>query len=276
MQITYEQLTARNWGYISADLQNTISKSRVLIAGCGIGSQVAQAAVRIGFQNFILLDGDIVDVHNLNRQFFFVDQIGKYKADSLKDNLLKINPSAHVEAGTELLTSQNAPIYVDKSDIVVDTIDFLDLPAVVALHDEAHRQNKTVISSFSAGFGAAVICFPPSNRPNSLIREIFDLNKTGDIGKVSYVERFQKLFISLAPGLDPQVLEVMGKVFQEMADGRTCPAPQISVGAEMVAALCVSACLRLLENKKMTLGPQMIVVNLMDALQGRGIQLVSP
>ena len=236
---------------------------------------MAQAAVRIGFQNFILLDGDIVDVHNLNRQFFFVDQIGKYKAESLKENILKINPSSHIEAGTELLTSQNAPIYVSKSDIVLDTIDFLDLPAIVALHDEAHRQSKPVISSFSAGFGAAVISFPPSNRPNSWIRDIFDVNKTGDIGKVSYVERYQKLFKSLAPGLDPQVLEVMGKVFREMADGRVCPAPQVSVGAEMVAALCVSACLRILENKKMTLGPKMIVVNLIEALQSSGIQLVS-
>lgn len=273
MSFSYESLTKRNLGYVDLDLQKKIAETRVLIAGCGIGSQVAEAAARLGFQRFILVDGDTVDAHNLNRQSFFADQIGKTKVQALRENILRINPEADVEMIFRLVTSDNARSVVEKADLIFDTIDFLDLKAIVALHDEAHRQKKILVSSFSVGFGAAVISFSPNTHDHAWIREIFDLPHQGDIGTVSYVERFVKLFTTLAPGLDPAVVVAMQTVFRELADGRACPAPQVSPGAHAVAAICTTAALRLLKGEAVTPGPEMVVMNLSSIVQSPGFKL---
>jgi len=63
----YYKLVLRNQGYISKELQEKIQKTRLLIAGCGVGSTVAEAAARLGFCNFILTDGDTVE-DNVRKQ----------------------------------------------------------------------------------------------------------------------------------------------------------------------------------------------------------------
>ncbi len=71
-----------------------IREVRVGIAGAGgLGSNCAVNLVRCGFSKFVIADYDIVEDSNLNRQFFFNDQIGKSKVEMLKANLLRINPS---------------------------------------------------------------------------------------------------------------------------------------------------------------------------------------
>lgn len=272
--VGYEDLTKRNLGYISAARQGEIARQRVLIAGAGIGSQVAEAATRLGFQNFILVDGDTVDSHNLNRQSFFADQVGKHKVRALKENILRINPAAQVETVADLVSARNAPALVGKADLIFDTIDFLDLKGIVALHDEAHSQRKLLISSFAVGFGAAVISFPPTAAAHSPIRDIFNLPKTGDIGSISYVERFVNLFQALAPSLEPEVLTVMTNVFRDLADGKVCPAPQVSPGAHAVAAACLTAAIKLLDGVPVTPGPEMVIVNLTRILCSPGVPLV--
>ena len=72
----YAELTQRNVGYVSDDLQARIRATRVLIAGCGIGSSFAEAAVRLGFEHITLVDGDTVAATNLNRQTFTAEDVG--------------------------------------------------------------------------------------------------------------------------------------------------------------------------------------------------------
>jgi sulfur carrier protein ThiS adenylyltransferase len=70
-----------------------IRESVVGIAGVGgLGSAVAIALARIGIGTLILVDFDVVEPSNLNRQQYFVDQIGLLKVEALRDNLSKINP----------------------------------------------------------------------------------------------------------------------------------------------------------------------------------------
>ena len=72
----YPTLVKRNLGYISNDVQQKIAGTTLLIAGCGMGSAPAICAARTGFTKFILADGDVVDAHNLNRQFYTHADIG--------------------------------------------------------------------------------------------------------------------------------------------------------------------------------------------------------
>jgi len=79
--------------YYSKEQLNKIGATRVFIAGCGgLGSNVAHLLVRSGFINLTLMDYDTVEPSNLNRQFFFPDQVGLEKTRALAENLLRLNP----------------------------------------------------------------------------------------------------------------------------------------------------------------------------------------
>ena len=79
--------------YFTKEQLEKIEGTRIFIAGCGgLGSNVAHLLVRCGFLRFSLLDHDVVEEGNLNRQFFFPDQVGMKKTKALADNLLRINP----------------------------------------------------------------------------------------------------------------------------------------------------------------------------------------
>ncbi len=81
---------------------------KVGIAGVGgIGSNVAVHLFRAGCTSLKLVDFDRVELSNLNRQFYFVDQIGGYKVDMLRENLLAIVPNAAIDTTRLRLTSEN-------------------------------------------------------------------------------------------------------------------------------------------------------------------------
>lgn len=277
MEFSLTLLTSRNIGYVTQETQDKILNTRILIAGCGIGSQVAECAARMGFRDFVLIDGDTVDVHNLNRQFFFADQVGKNKTDALAENLLRINPLAKIETHALSLTRANARDLVRSVDVIFDTIDFLDLDAIVALHDEAFAQRKLLVSAFGVGFGAACLLIPnqENSRKHSWIRDIFDIPSTGDLKAVSYAERYMNLVQKIAHKVDPLVISVMQRVFQEMADGRPCPAPQVCPGAHTVASLSVTAVVRYLGNHQVAEAPVVVISNLLDDLSHRGVALAT-
>ncbi|WP_318010970.1 ThiF family adenylyltransferase [Clostridium estertheticum] len=117
-----------------------------------MGGSFAEVAVRIGFENFILADGDIINDHNLNRQCFTAGDIGKLKMKALSERLKEINPSVKIEEFTEYISGKNVTKIVNNADIVFDTIDFLDLTAIISLHDECkkHRYdnicNETILT----------------------------------------------------------------------------------------------------------------------------------
>ena len=83
---------------------------KIGIAGVGgIGSNVAVHLVRAGWGAIKLVDFDRVEQSNLNRQFYFTDQIGGYKVEMLRENLLRILPKASIEVEKLCLTPENMP-----------------------------------------------------------------------------------------------------------------------------------------------------------------------
>jgi len=268
-----EGMHARNHPYVSEALQNQIRDTRLLIAGCGIGSQVAECAVRTGFSRFILIDGDTVSLTNLNRQFFFHDQIDQNKALALRDNLLRINPELEVEALPVYLDGTLARTLVARCDLVLDTIDFLDLKAIIDLHDQAHRQRRPLVSAFAVGLGAAVANFPATGGDHALLRDMFKLPTHGYPGDLSYAKHFLDVFGAIAGALDPMVVAAMEKVFTEMRDGHPCPAPQVAIGAHLVASVCIDSALKLLSGEPTAHAPDLSVLNLGQAIMASRIPL---
>ena len=68
---------------------------------------MAYALARIGVGHLHLIDFDVVDITNLNRQQYFIDQIGMYKTDALKSLLERINPYLDIRTDTVKVTEEN-------------------------------------------------------------------------------------------------------------------------------------------------------------------------
>ncbi len=256
----YETSVTRNSGYITAETQAKIRKTRLLIAGCGIGSSPAVCAARMGFENFVLVDGDVVDAHNLNRQFYDFADIGKPKVAALKDKILRINPQAKVEAIEAYLDADNTQEIVGKADIVFDTVDFLDLPAILRLHDSAKKHKAHIFTALSVGFGALVWYFPAESSltlTDILAPDIAGVSAGGAVP--SYADVFASFIERLAPHLDAEVVEQVSKVLTMMKDGKPCPASQVAVGSFAIGAMAMSMMHDLLAGNPIPSAPKLVL-----------------
>jgi len=258
----YEKLFLRNQGYISDGLQQKIRSTKVLIAGCGVGSTFAEAAIRMGFESLTLADGDTVDTSNLNRQAYSYSDVGTKKVTALSKRLKAINPQATIKEHDDWITVDNAASLVSGCDLIFDTIDFLDLVAITAVHDEANRHKKPIISAVSAGWGAAACYFPPTDSDVCMFRKLFGLADYGSVKNDSYVEHFSQFIGRLADELDPAVVQAMAKALTVMEDGTPCPAPHVSAGSFGVASLAVTMAARILNGDKVATAPNLIVANM--------------
>ena len=270
--VTYERLFSRNTGYVSDDLQRLIRTTRLLIAGCGIGSTIAEACVRLGFEHLTLVDNDTVEEHNLNRQNFTAADIGTQKVDALARRLLSINPAASIRAINDWVAPHNAASLVGEADIVFDTIDFLSLEGIVALHDAGQAQRKPIIAPLSVGWGAAAIYFPPDG--TCTFRSIFGLPATGAVGHISYVVQFMRLIDRLEADLSEDVVAALKRTLTRMDDGHPCPAPHVSVGSWAVGSLAAAIAVRVLRAEPITPAPRMIFLNLASLCTMPGVDLL--
>lgn len=132
-----------------------VKKAAVGIMGLGgLGSQVAQALARIGVGRLLLADYDVVEPSNLNRQQYFVDQIGMKKTAALKENLLRMNPYVQLDTIDIRLTEENIPELFKDVDALAECFDDPVLKAA-GLRAAVTRLPATgyVGSSGVAGFG---------------------------------------------------------------------------------------------------------------------------
>lgn len=258
-QFDYDVFVTRNKGYVDEAIQQKIRTATLLIAGCGIGSSVAVCAARMGFCNFVLVDGDVVDAHNLNRQFYDFADIGKPKVEGLKEKILRINPEAKVEAVNAYLNKNNTDGIVSKANIIFDTVDFLDLDAILGLHIAAKKYHAELFTALSIGWGAGVLYFPASS-PISLVDIMEnDVRSAKNEGDESYANVFSKIMGRLGAHLDKQVVEQVAKALTIMEDGKPCPASQIAVGSFTIAAMAVSMMHDVLAGLPTPSAPNMVV-----------------
>ncbi|MCP4176992.1 MAG: sulfur carrier protein ThiS adenylyltransferase ThiF [bacterium] len=97
---------------------------KIGIAGAGgIGSNVAVNLIRSGVKNIKIVDFDIIDQSNLNRQFYFEDQVGILKSKAIYENLSRINKSANIQAINSKLNENNIKEIFDDCEIIVEAFD---------------------------------------------------------------------------------------------------------------------------------------------------------
>lgn len=110
--------------YLKPEDLAKIRSLKVGIAGAGgLGSNCAMSLVRSGFSQLVIVDFDLVEASNLNRQFYFLDQIGRPKVEALKENLMRINPELQIEAVQEKLETERMREIFAYCDAVVEAFD---------------------------------------------------------------------------------------------------------------------------------------------------------
>lgn len=109
------------------EIRNMLQSKTVGIAGAGgLGSNCAVALARVGIGTLVITDFDVVSESNLNRQYYFGDQVGKPKVEALAENILRINPSVHIIPHILCLTKDNIPGVFSNCDVIVEAFDRAD------------------------------------------------------------------------------------------------------------------------------------------------------
>ena len=145
-----------------------LAKKTVAIFGVGgVGGYTVEALARSGIGHFVLIDDDLVNLTNINRQILATHKtIGRPKVEVAKERILDINPEATVEIHkTFYLPANRDEFDFSKYDYVVDAID--TVTAKIDIIVRCYEGNIPVISAMGAG-----------NKMNPTMLEVSDIYKT--------------------------------------------------------------------------------------------------
>jgi sulfur carrier protein ThiS adenylyltransferase len=140
-----------NWLSIQEKLK---TRSAGIAGAGGLGSNCAAALVRVGIGRLVICDFDCVEESNLNRQFYFRDQLGQPKVEALKTNLFRINPLLILEIHQIRLDAVSIAELFSDVDVLFEAFDRADQKEMIietALFTWPLR--PLIIGSGMAGFG---------------------------------------------------------------------------------------------------------------------------
>lgn len=155
IRITEEEIRRALSDRHTAKVQSRISAARVAVAGLGgLGSNIAVSLARIGVGHLHLIDFDRVDITNLNRQQYFVDQVGMYKTEALRENLLRINPWLELRTDCLRMTEENTADLLQDDIYICEAFDAAENKAMLVREVREHFPEKYLVAaSGMAGYG---------------------------------------------------------------------------------------------------------------------------
>ena len=135
---------------IGNDNVNKLHNAKVLLIGVGgVGSFALEALIRSGIGHITIVDGDVYEISNLNRQLGSkMDNLGISKIDVAIKRVKEINPDIDINGYAEYINETNIEKYIDY-DYIIDACD--DINAKVLLIKHAINNNIKIISSCGSG-----------------------------------------------------------------------------------------------------------------------------
>jgi len=115
----------RQYPVIGEEGQEKLQNALVVIAGAGgLGSVIALYCAAAGIGRIRIIDGDVVDMSNLNRQILYrTDDIGSVKVRVAESALSSLNPSTHIEPVHSMITESSVQALIEEADLVIDGLD---------------------------------------------------------------------------------------------------------------------------------------------------------
>jgi adenylyltransferase/sulfurtransferase len=145
--------------------QTRLLESKVLLIGAGgLGSPAGLYLAAAGVGTLGIVDDDVVDVSNLQRQILHgTSDVGRPKTESAKDTIADINPDVNVITHPEKIISENAFEILEGYDLIVDGCD--NLPTRYLLNDASVMLGKPIVHGSIFQFEGQVTVFYPSKGP---------------------------------------------------------------------------------------------------------------
>ncbi|GAC1366160.1 MAG: molybdopterin-synthase adenylyltransferase MoeB [Ktedonobacteraceae bacterium] len=150
---------------VGEDGQVKLLNSKVLLIGAGgLGSPAALYLAAAGVGTLGIIDADVVDDSNLQRQIIHTtERIGEYKAESARTAIAALNPDVNVKTYIERLDETNVRQLVEEYDVIVDGTD--NFPTRYMLNDAAVMANKPVVHGSVFRFEGQLTVFKPYEGP---------------------------------------------------------------------------------------------------------------
>lgn len=137
--------------------QGRLKQASVTVVGCGgLGSPVLTYLTAAGVGRITIVDYDSVSESNLNRQFLhWTSDIGRSKAESAREKLMRFNPETQVSACFERFSEENQEMIIKGADVVVDCVDNIETRLMV--NRACLRQNIPLVEGGVSGFFGYVL-----------------------------------------------------------------------------------------------------------------------
>ena len=198
---------SRNRIYIDEQAQETIKGYPIIIGGSGIGSVIAECALRLGFENMTIVDGDRVEQSNLNRQNYTGSDVGTTKTSAIQTRLQAINKDAIINVHDYFITEENIEELVNGHKAAINALDFTsDIPFQFDKICKAHK--IPVLHPYNLGWGGLAIVIEPEGMPLTGIANNHE--KFNELTVVEYVSSQLKYLRTLQIWLD-RVIESIYK-----------------------------------------------------------------
>lgn len=164
-------MLTRNIELIGEDAQNKLINSKVCVVGIGgVGGYAVEMLARSGIGNIMLIDFDIIEKSNINRQIIAThSNIGMFKTDCMQQRIKEINPNCNVVCLRERINNQNIAQIIENFTYVIDAID--SVTDKICLIKYCKENNIPIISSMGTGNRIAI--------PNYIVQDLFKTSGDG-------------------------------------------------------------------------------------------------
>ena len=142
---------------LTAEQSQRLHTAKVAIVGLGgLGSNVALWLARLGVGQLLLYDFDKVELSHLNRQYYFLEDVGQYKATALLRHLKAVNPYGNYCSEVVRLTEDNLPELLSEAHIVCEALDKPEAKALLVNGVLESFPDKYLVSASGlAGFASS-------------------------------------------------------------------------------------------------------------------------
>lgn len=238
-EMHHQERYHKNVLYISPEQQDKIKNTKIVFGGVGLGSVLAETALRLGFENFVFIDGDEVELSNLNRQNYQESDVNSSKVEALKRRLLAINPSAKIECHHLYLNPENMVDYIKGCDIAINAIDFDTEQTPFVFDQKCQELGIPVIHPLNFGWAGAVYVVTPSSP------QIYDVPRNDGRFELILIQNMLDYFKNRS---DMDLKWFFDFYESYKANSHEITPPQLAVGSALTAGLVGNVLFSLVNN----------------------------
>ena len=244
----------RNRIYLTSEDQEIIKNYPIILSGSGLGSIIAECALRFGFENITIVDGDKVELSNLNRQNYTEDDIATTKVSAIKKRLLSINKNAIINVHDCFLTTENTEEYIGDHKIAINALDFnSDVP--LFFDEVCQKKNIPVLHPYNLGWAGLVTVISPDGLSLKTIEK--SGQQFNELRVVEYISSYMKFWGEPQLWID----EVLEKYMNE--EEKLSP-PQLAIGSWTVASMCTHLLFKIATNREVKQFPKFYFSTIMN------------